>query len=267
MKYSLFFITAAIVLFSAKTAYAQLDAAQDGASAVGDRLNNSAIDSVKDLPLELYKMLDFNGDSTTQSPTATPETIQTPSISVTQSPDLTLPPAQSFSGCPPASERIHLAGTRYRHLNRRLPCDKPRMIVVHWSAGWSSAQATFNVLNTRDRSCQFAVDKNEVIQMLDLYPNAVERGWCAGGNANVGSINFEITGAWFDDVLVAPNSQKYADLMVMTDKSVEIACSMMRKYRIPQSAVYGHYELQSGKSDPGVNYLAFFKQRLNQRCF
>lgn len=269
MRYSVLFLATIIVLSYTTIIYAQQDTAQEGAAAAGDRIKKSTIDSVKELPLELYKILDFGTNpGSSQNPTD-PVTSQIPGVSSAPVPDqnLTLPPAQSFPGCPPSQERIHVNGTRYRHLNRRLPCDKPRMIVVHWSAGWSSAQATFNVLNNRDRSCQFAVDTNEVIQMLDFYPNAVERGWCAGGNANVGSINFEITGAWFDEVLRAPNSKKYADLMIMTDKSVDVSCSMMRKYNIPQNAVYGHYQLQSGKSDPGVNYLSFFKQRLNQRCF
>lgn len=189
----------------------------------------------------------------------------TPGAQVTSTSNLTLPPAQSYPGCPDASTRLHVAG-RYRHLNRRLPCDRPRMLVVHWSAGWSSAQATFDVLNNRDRSCQFAIDENEIIQMLDLYPNAVERGWCAGGDANVGSINFEITGAWFDDVLDQPNTIKHNRLNIMTEKTVDLACKLIRMYNIPKTAIYGHYQLQNGKQDAGVEYLKFFKQRVNERC-
>lgn len=231
------------------------------------------VDKIKEVPRDLfnfYNVSDNDSDSAQAQPTpaatvlsGTP--IPSPVPTVFQSYP-TLPPAQTIAGCPNASTRIAIPYTRYRHLNRYLPCDPPRMIVIHWSAGWSSAQATYDVLNNRDRSCQFAVDDHEVIQMLNFYPNAVERGWCAGGNANHGSINFEITGAWFDEVLLQSGTEKNRKLMIMTDKTVEVACRMIRMYNIPKTAIYGHYQLQSGKSDPGVSYLQFFKQKVNERC-
>lgn len=233
--------------------------------------NKKDVEEIKEVPRELFNFSTFdqNYNAVTQTPqqptTGAGTPVPSPVPTVSQS-NPTLPPAQTIAGCPNASSRIHIAGTRYRHLNRYLPCDRPRMLVIHWSAGWSSAQATFDVLNNRDRSCQFAVDDHEVIQMLNLYPNAVERGWCAGGDANTGSINFEITGAWFDEVLLQSGSEKNRKLMIMTDKTVDVACRMIRMYSLPKTAIYGHYQLQSGKSDPGVSYLQFFKQKVNERC-
>lgn len=230
------------------------------------------VEEIKDVPRDLFNFSLFEDSytGTTPPPQEQPVIISgTPipsPVPTTSQPNPTLPPAQTTAGCPAASSRIAIPYTRYRHLNRYLPCDPPRMIVIHWSAGWSSAQATYDVLNNLDRSCQFAVDDHEVIQMLNFYPNAVERGWCAGGDANHGSINFEITGAWFDNVLLQSGSEKNRKLMIMTDKTVDVACRMIRMYNIPKTAIYGHYQLQSDKSDPGVSYLQFLKQKVNERC-
>ncbi len=246
----------------------------DGYAVYPNSSNDTSVEKIKEVPRDLYNFWGLNENISpeegqpdpSQSPSNLPESPVPSPVPTAAQANPTLPPAQTTAGCPDANTRIHIAGTRYRHLNRYLPCDRPRMIVIHWSAGWSSAQATFDVLNNRDRSCQFAVDDHEVIQMLNLYPNAVERGWCAGGDANTGSINFEITGAWFDEVLLQSGSEKNRQLMIMTDKTVDIACRMIRMYSIPKTAIYGHYQLQSGKSDPGVSYLQFFKQKVNEQC-
>lgn len=248
----------------------------DGYAVYPGRTNSKKnVEKIKEVPRSLFDFFNFQQDNVdtaqpqpteAQQPTTISGTPVPSPVPTTSQPNPTLPPAQTTAGCPDASTRIGIPGTRYSHLNRYLPCDRPRMLVIHWSAGWSSAQATFDVLNNRDRSCQFAVDDHEVIQMLNLYPNAVERGWCAGGDANVGSINFEITGAWFDDVLRESGSEKNRKLMIMTDKTADLACRFIRMYNIPKTAIYGHYQLQSGKSDPGVSYLQFFKQRVNQKC-
>lgn len=215
-------------------------------------LNITNTDSVVNQPV------DENDDNT-----------QNNNNSPTYTPDSPLPPSNgsNSTNCP-ASGKLNISSSQYTHLNRYLDCDKPRMIVIHWSAGWSSAQATFNTLNARDRSCQFAIDENTTLQMLDHYSNLVERGWCAGGDSNVGSINFEITGAWFDSVLGQEdlNPKRFKNLMTMTDKTVALTCKFIQMYGIEKSAIYGHYQLQSGKSDPGVEYLKFFKQRVNQAC-
>lgn len=180
--------------------------------------------------------------------------------------DTTVPNTAQIKGCPPGNTKIHLAGIRYQHLMQQFDCHPPRMFVIHWSAGWSSAQATFNVLNQRQRSCQIAIDDTETIQMLDFYTDEVQLGWCVGGENNVGSISYEITGAYFDDVLKNPNTNNYKRLMKMTDTAVALTCKLSAKYNIPKTAIYGHYELQAGKQDPGPEYLEYFKNRVNNEC-
>src|SRR3989344_3581162 len=177
-----------------------------------------------------------------------------------------------IEGCPPSSERIFIDESRYLHLEHQFRCSTPRMIVVHWSGGWSTAQDTYNDLNLlkdrRDtdrngnsiksrRSCQFAIDENETIQMLDLYsnPNAVQMGWCAGGDNNIGSFNLEISGAWFDITLDNPGSLQFKKLEAETNEAIRVTCDLIKRYNIPKTEVYGHYQLQYGKSDPGINYL------------
>lgn len=197
-------------------------------------------------------------------PTTNPSIIKpTPTISVG---DGIAPNTTQIKGCPPGNTKLHIAGTVYQHLDQQFDCHPPRMFVVHWSAGWSTAQATFDVLNTRERSCQFAIDDNTTLQMLDFYDNAVQLGWCAGGNNNVGSINYELTGVYFDDVLQNPNTNNYQRLMKITDKAVGLTCKFINKYNIPKTAIYGHYELQTGKQDPGPEYLKYFKNRVETEC-
>ncbi|MDA1316784.1 MAG: N-acetylmuramoyl-L-alanine amidase [bacterium] len=196
-----------------------------------------------------------------------PSTNSTPSPTLHPNKVIPKSPGTQQANCP-SEGKLNISNSQYSHLNRYLDCDKPRMIVIHWSGGWSSAQVTFNTLNERDRSCQFAIDENTTIQMLDHYPDLVERGWCAGEYGNVGSINFEITGSYFDSVLLERNQnpKRYEQLITMTDKTVALTCKFIQMYSIPKSAIYGHYQLQSGKPDPGVEYLKFFKQRVNQAC-
>jgi len=191
--------------------------------------------------------------------------------------------AYQIEGCPPSSERIFIDKSRYLHLEHQFRCSTPRVIVVHWSGGWSTAQDTYNELNLLKhrgdtdrngnpiesrRSCQFAIDENETIQMLDLYsnPNTVQMGWCAGGDNNIGSFNLEISGAWFDRTLENPGSLQFKKLEAETNEAIRVTCDLIKRYNISKTEVYGHYQLQEGKSDPGINYLKMFKERVMNEC-
>jgi len=197
----------------------------------------------------------------------TPQSTPSTSVSINiNTEDKRIPDNKQIKGCPPPNSKLNIEGTKYQHLNQQFDCYPYRMFVVHWSAGWSSAQATFNVLNQRERSCQFAIDDTETLQMLDFYDDEVQLGWCAGGDYNVGSINYEITGVYFDDVLKNPGTRNYERLMKMTDTAIGLTCKFIQKYNIPKNAIYGHYEIQSGKQDPGPEYLKIFKERVNKEC-
>jgi hypothetical protein len=102
--------------------------------------------------------------------------------------------------------------------------------------------------------------------MMQMYPDVEQLSWCAGGNYNVHSINFEISGVYFDEVINNPNHARYEELVARSDRAIDIACWAIRQYGIDPQEVYGHYEIQEGKSDPGPAYLAYFKNRVLNEC-
>ena len=180
-------------------------------------------------------------------------------------------PTPEYASCQSAGDIVYAPGTTYQHLDQRFECVVPKIFVVHWSAAWSSAQATYNVLNTRQRSCQFAIDQNTSLQMLDFYKTAMRKGWCAGGIYNDMSINYELTGVYFDDVTTASgklDSQhtRYAELLEETDKALSLTCWAINFYGMDKQQVYGHFQIQNGKQDPGPKYLEYFKRRVLSEC-
>ncbi len=156
-------------------------------------------------------------------------------------------------------------------------CIEPTMIIIHWSGGWSSAQETFNVLRDRGLFCHFATDENEQLLGLPMYGNIVKRAWCAAG-VNSFSLHDEITGSNFDDYLspdlVSGNfsargdgSAEYtARLLAMTELSIETTCWAMRKYNIPYTQIFGHFEVTEGKPDPGPQYLSTYIDLVKNEC-
>lgn len=184
-------------------------------------------------------------------------------------------PDYEIATCGMASERFTVPSSIYQPLDLQSDpshyCVVPKIFVVHWSAAWSSAQATFNTLNTRGRSCQYALDTNETLQMLDFYPTVIQKGWCAGGVNNDLSINYEITGVYFDDVMTAagdlnPQHVRYDELLEETNKAISLTCWAINFYGMDKRQVYGHFEIQAGKQDPGPKYLEYFKRRVINEC-
>ena len=190
-------------------------------------------------------------------------------------------PGVQIVGCPAPSSRIWVPNTQYKKLLQSLGCMKPSMIVIHWSAAWTDAEATFNTLNiitaTRPwlHGCQYATDKNHQLQMQDFWTDAVVWGYCVGGDDNARSLNDEITGSYFDE-LVDNNYQlitthpRYAELKTETDRSIVTTCWALKKYNIPKTRVIGHFEsawgASSGKIDPGVKYMQYYRNRVNNEC-
>jgi hypothetical protein len=172
-------------------------------------------------------------------------------------------------GC--RGQAIRVPNTTYEPLNMNLGCAKPTMMVIHWSGGWSSAQATYNVLRNRGLSCEFATDQNQNLQMQNFFtsPDQDEVSACVFGY-NTSSVNIEITGAYFDDILSGAENiaraGRYEQLIRETEKAVDLTCWAMQKYNIPKGQIFGHYQLNSGKSDPGREYLQFFKDQVAKKC-
>jgi hypothetical protein len=189
---------------------------------------------------------------------------QGPSIPGVPSP--ILGPANPPILCNPL-DKIFAPNTTYKPGNIRNLCMTPTRIVIHWSGGWNTAEATLATLNARGLSCQFASDSSHSLQMLDLSNSLSEYAWCVGGNGNDGSLNIEITGTFFDEVITNQNHSRYKELINSTRRSVALTCWMLDTYHLNKNtSIFPHYDLHNGKADPGQAYFKFFKQEVNKAC-
>ena len=166
--------------------------------------------------------------------------------------------------CPDESQVIKIPNSSYQLLDYRGGCIKPTMIVIHWSGAWTDVYATFNTLNQRQLACQLATDKNITLQSQNFYKDQVQRGACVGGY-NDFVLNNEITGSYFDDVYDVPNHPNYKTLEITTEKALASTCFMMKQYNIPITQIFGHFQLNDGKSDPGANYLNDFIDNIQKK--
>lgn len=193
------------------------------------------------------------------------------------------------ANCPDPSTRIAVPNTQYKKLDQSLGCMRPTMIVIHWSAAWTTAEATFNTLNKGKidpktgqfyrNGCQFATDHTHQLQLQDFWNDQVIWGYCVGGSENSISINDEISGSYFERLLDANNNiiinkNDYTDygyrLKLESDRSIATTCWVMKQYNIPLSQVIGHLEAPwgktSGKIDPSLKYMEYYRKRLSQEC-
>lgn len=188
------------------------------------------------------------------------------------------------ANCPDPASRIAVPNTQYMKLDQSLGCMRPTMIVIHWSAAWTTAEATFNTLNkyktdaktgqTYRNGCQFATDENHQLQLQDFWNDQVIWGYCVGGAENAISINDEITGSYFDRLFdqygEIIDSTYGRRLALETNRSLATTCWAMKQYNIPISRVIGHIESPwgqtSGKIDPSIKYMEYYRRRLSQEC-
>lgn len=166
--------------------------------------------------------------------------------------------------CPDESQAIRIPNSDFQLLDYRGGCIKPTMIVIHWSGAWTDDYATFNTLNQRELACQLATDKNITLQSQNFYKDQAQRGACVGGY-NDFVLNNEITGSYFDEVYDVPNHPNYQTLKITTEKALASTCFMMKQYNIPITQIFGHYQLNDGKSDPGANYLNDFIDEIQRK--
>ncbi len=163
------------------------------------------------------------------------------------------PPQGAIVDCPDSGAEIMVSAGGYPVqkilLTRGRPggCIVPTMIIIHWSGGWSSNDVTRQVLENRNRSCHIGTDQDgSVQQWMQHWERKAEFGWCAGPDGNPYGVNNEMVGAWFDT-----NPPPDAEFK----SAVNSTCWYMQQYNIPASQIYGHYQLQAGKSDPGKVFL------------
>jgi len=198
-------------------------------------------------------------------------------VDPTQCLKISPPPPIPLANCPGPEERILVPDSEYKMLKRRQYCITPTMIVLHWSAAWTNADATYNVLNTRNLSCQFATDQYKQLQMLEFYKDKVEKASCVGGTDELGrayndyAINFEITGVYFNEVIrnadLGPDYYKrYQELVTETNQAVATTCWLLKQYNIPKTQIFSHFELTPGKLDASQEYEDYFLRRVQNEC-
>jgi hypothetical protein len=120
-------------------------------------------------------------------------------------------------------------------LGKPSECAKPTMLIIHWSGNWGSVETTYNSLEKEKLSCEFAVDVNRTLQMQRFFSDTEEVGACAGKGYNVNSINIEIAGAYFDDIINNPSHSQYLQLKTATARAVDVACWVLDKYKIKET--------------------------------
>ncbi len=173
----------------------------------------------------------------------------------------------------------------------------PKYIVLHWNDDpyFSGNLKTFNSLADRGKICTFAVSSEGYLQMADLEPKrTIEQ--CVGYPYDEDSISLEINGQYFDlwideidSKIVKPKDnpsrsnekssyKEYYDKRInifdwnnddylkkmekQTELAIKLVKKLMKKYNISKDNIKGHYQLYSGKTDPGERYLNYIKKRL-----
>lgn len=146
-------------------------------------------------------------------------------------------------------------------------CLKPKYIVIHWSGAWNNVGATKQTLETRRLATQLATDQDNVIAMQNFFEDRVEAPHYIGGDGEyLYSINNELTGVNFDQVLDNLYDLNRNNLEKITIKALTTTCFLMKKYNIDINNVIGYFNVYPAKKDPGQKYLNFFKDRLSKGC-
>lgn len=138
---------------------------------------------------------------------------------------------------------------------------RPFEIILHWDGNsrgrdlWL-APITFQTLSYLQQSAHFAVDYQQVLQMLPMYQTLVQEAHGARGY-NWAAISVEMAGTEFDlPGSAPPESEVYLTLRLVS--------RLMDHYHIRFEHVVGHFERddRGDKRDPGVLFMEQFKERL-----
>ena len=185
----------------------------------------------------------------TPPPAATPAARSTPATAVpttTETPQYFVP-LDDYHELPPECYAQNLI--------------QPQEIIVHWDGNQRGralwlAPVTFDTLRFTQQSSHFAVDYKQAWQLLPMYQTVVQQSYGARGY-NWESINIEMAGTDFD----LPGSQPPEGEVLRT---IQLVSLLMDYYQIDFQHIAGHYERDPSfqKHDPGVKFMAQFRQRL-----
>jgi hypothetical protein len=138
---------------------------------------------------------------------------------------------------------------------------RPLEIILHWDGNqkgrdlWVTA-ITFETLKYLKQSSHFAVDHKRTWQMLPMYQTVVQESHGSKG-FNWEAINVEMAGIDFDQ---EGNFPPESEILL----TVRLISRLMDFYGIAFEHVAGHFErdLRGEKDDPGINFMAIFRERL-----
>ena len=134
-------------------------------------------------------------------------------------------------------------------------------IIIHWDgnqhgrANWLAA-ITFDTLRFTEQSSHFGVDYKQALQFLPMYETVVQNSYGARGY-NWESINIEMAGTDFD---LPANQPPESEVL----RTLQLTSLLMDYYHIGFAHIAGHFERDPShtKHDPGVKFMATFRQRL-----
>lgn len=138
---------------------------------------------------------------------------------------------------------------------------RPFEIILHWDGNRQDrdlwlAPITFQTLRYLQQSAHFAVDYQQVWQMLPMYQTVVQESHGAKG-FNWAAINVELAGTEFDLPGYAPPDGE-------VQLALRLVSRLMDHYDIRFEHVAGHFERddRGDKRDPGVLFTERFRQEL-----
>lgn len=215
-------------------------------------------------------------------PTRTPTTVATkkptikPTACPTEIPTRTYTPTQTSTPdiiYPTVSEKGQLYFGDYLELPKTSYMDElvaPYVVILHTDAQslkipdrWY-AMGTYYGLDTT-KSVHFAVCQDGILQMLPMfekevvYAKGTSPQYDGGGvlqDWNARSIQIEMCGRDYDLFVTGDVSEDMAHaVFTTTENTVDLVIALMYQYNIPIENIFGHYQVQRGKVDPGQIYL------------
>jgi hypothetical protein len=205
---------------------------------------------------------------------------------VEEPPVLSATPALSHTDLPPTmivceENGMVYFGDNYLELPKGSYIDKqiiPDTIILHTDAQPRDFPEKWNTMTTYwglegEKSVHFAVSQDGILQMLPMYETTVMH--CIGTTPffndeerivdyNQRSIQIEMGGRNYNDIVTGDASPEMASAIeITTQKTIDLVITLMGFYNIPIGHIFGHYQINTGNTDPARLYFEeYFMPRL-----
>ena len=256
--------------------------ADDGLSTIAMALTENSRQELNEAPTatETLEVKPIDCDPTPEPthPSTLAEEVLTPVPSAT--------PAVSQTDLPPTvivceENGMVYFGDNYLELPKGSFIDKhivPDTIILHTDAQPREFPENWNTMTTYwglgdEKSVHFAVSQDGILQMLPMYETTVMHsiGTTPFFNDeerivdyNQRSIQIEMGGRNYNDIVTGDASPEMARAIeITTHKTIDLVIALMGFYHIPIEHILGHYQVNTGNTDPGRLYFEeYFMPRL-----